>query len=80
MEGYLQEEDMEYTDNRYVYEMIGNTNKEWNMEHDYQQVYNVGIDDDSHVDNVSVFVNRQENSWQRFSLCQTAFDHSATPL
>ena len=41
------------------------------MEHDHQQVYNIGIDDDSHVDNVSVFVNRQENKQQRFSPYQT---------
>ena len=49
---------MEYTDERHMYEMIGNDNEEGNMKHDHQQVYNVGIDDDSHIDNVSVFVNR----------------------
>ena len=62
MEGYLQEGDIEYMDDRHMYEMIGNNNKESNMEHDHHQVYNVSIDDDSHVDNISVFINRQENS------------------
>ena len=34
--------------------MIRNNNEELNMEHDHQQVYNIGIDDDSYVNNVSV--------------------------
>ena len=71
MEGYSQEEDIEYADDRYMYELIGRDNEEQDMEHNYQHMYNIGIDDDSHVDNVSVFVNRQENNQQRFSPHQT---------
>ena len=71
MEGYLQEECIEYLNDRHVYEMVGDDNREWNIEHDHQQVYNVGINYDSHVNNTSVFIIRTENSRQRFFPCQT---------
>ena len=71
MEDYAQNKDTDYNKERYAYELMGEDNEEASTEHDFHDIYNVGIDDDSHVDNISVFVNRQENSQQRFSLYQT---------
>ena len=71
MEGYSHNKDTNYNEERYAYELMGEDNGEMGTEHDFHNIYNIGIDDDTHVDTVSVFVNRQENNRQGFSPYQT---------